>query len=288
MMQQRQPQRWFGVNYTVNLYRGCQHRCIYCDSRSQRYEIENFDSVLQYKENAIELMEQELIRKRYKRVVGTGSMGDPYTPAEETLRLTRGMLELLNKHRWPVHIMTKGDLLIRDLDLITEIAASWQPLVGVSCCWTITTLDEELAKIIEPNAPSPMQRMGALKKATVAGAFSGIMIAPVLPFLLDKPTKIVELVRTASDRGASYAIMYPSVTLRDRQRIYFYKQFGEHYPELVDRYRKTFGGREHVESPYSEILYKVFARACQERGMLYKMEEIAERISDREEQLRWV
>ena len=288
MIQQRQPLKWFGVHYTVNLYRGCQHRCVYCDSRSQRYEIEHFDTVLEYKENAHALLKEELVRKRFKRVVGTGSMGDPYTPAEDVLKLTRGMLELLHTHRWPVHIMTKSDLLTRDLDLIGEIAAQWRPIVGASCCWTITTLDETLARIIEPGAPSPMRRMQALKAASAAGAFAGMMICPVLPFLLDKPTKIVELVRCASDHGASYVVMYPSVTLRDKQRLYFYEYIGHHFPSLPNRYQKAFGDREHCESPYSEMLYKVFARACQERGLLYRMEDIAERISDREEQLRWV
>jgi DNA repair photolyase len=152
----KQPDTWFGLKYNMNLYRGCQHQCIYCDSRSECYQIENFSDIL-YKENAIELLENELARKRVKGTIGTGSMNDPYMPVEKKLKLTRRALELIARFRFPVHIITKSDLVLRDLDLLQRINE-----VYTAVSFTITTADDQLAKKLEPGASPPSARFRAM------------------------------------------------------------------------------------------------------------------------------
>jgi len=138
---------WFGIQYTMNLYRGCQHQCIYCDSRSECYQIENFNDTL-VKVNALELLEKELPSKRVKGTVGTGSMNDPYAPVEKQYQLTRGALQLLIKYGFPVHVLTKSKLVVRDVDMLQEIEEKTQALVSFS----ITTCDDQLGKKVEPGA----------------------------------------------------------------------------------------------------------------------------------------
>ncbi|MCA9936647.1 MAG: radical SAM protein, partial [Anaerolineales bacterium] len=173
----KQPDTWFGLKYNMNLYRGCQHQCIYCDSRSECYQVENFSDIL-YKENAIELLANELARKRVKGTIGTGSMNDPYMPIEAKIQLTRRALELIARFRFPVHIITKSDLVLRDLDLLRRINE-----VYTAVSFTITTADDQLAKRLEPAASPPSARLRAIKILAENGILTGITMMPILPFI---------------------------------------------------------------------------------------------------------
>ena len=154
----KDPNGWFGVKYNMNLYRGCEHHCIYCDSRSECYQIADFDGELLVKVNVIELLRKELASKRVKGTVGTGAMQDPYTPSEATLNMTGQALEVIAQWRYPVHIITKSDLILKDLETLVEINK-----VHASVCFTITTADDALGKKVEPGAPLVSDRLRAAK-----------------------------------------------------------------------------------------------------------------------------
>jgi DNA repair photolyase len=201
---------WFGKNYTMNIYKGCCHGCIYCDSRSECYGVENFDEV-RAKENALALLQRELRAKRRAGVIGTGAMSDPYNPFEKKYRLTRDALELIhNVPRFGISIATKSDLIIRDLDVLTSIKRHSPVLVKL----TITTADDALGKKIEPNVAESSRRFSVIKELSDNGIFSGILLMPVLPFLEDHENNISEIIRLAYEHGAKF--IYPAfgVTLR--------------------------------------------------------------------------
>jgi len=196
----KQPEPWFGLKYNMNLYRGCQHQCIYCDSRSSCYQIENFKDIL-VKVNAIDLLEDELSRKRVKGTIGTGSMNDPYMPVEEKLNLTGRALEVIARFGFSVHIITKSDLVLRDLDILREINR-----IYTAVSFTITTTDEDLAIKLEPGAPAVSKRFDAMRVLSENGILTGVTMMPILPFLEDNEDNIAQIVTQAKEAGASYII----------------------------------------------------------------------------------
>lgn len=171
---------WFNANYNMNLYKGCVHGCIYCDSRSNCYNIENFDEV-KVKENALEILEKELRVKKKKGIIMTGAMSDPYNSFEKEEKLTREALKLIDKFMYGVSIITKSDLVTRDIDVLSKIASHSSTTVNI----TITTADDELTKKIEPNAPSSKRRFEAIRKLSGRGINVGVLLTPTLPFIND-------------------------------------------------------------------------------------------------------
>lgn len=257
---------WFGFKYNMNLYRGCQHGCIYCDSRSSCYGIENFEEI-QYKENALELLDKELKSKRVKGTIGTGSMHDPYMPIEKELQLTRRALEIINRHQFPVHVLTKSTLVLRDIDLLKEISK-----VSATVSMTITTADDKLASIIEPYAPKPSERFAAIKELSQNGIYTGILLMPILPFINDKSDSVKEIVNKAKEVGAKYIFPWMGVTLRDRQRAYYYKQLDKNFPGLREIYTKNFGDAYFCPSANQRKLYELLQEECDKAGIKTKMD----------------
>ncbi len=213
---------WYGVDYNMNLYKGCSHGCIYCDSRSNCYHIDNFDKV-RGKENALAILESELIRKKNKGVVGIGAMSDTYNPLERVYEQTRGALKLISKYGYGVSIDTKSNLILRDLDLLKEINTKNNVIVK----FTITTPHDELSKIIEPNVCPSSERLKAIKELSDNGIFTGIMLNPTLPFLTDKEEDIKLLVQLAHQAGAKFIHTYMGMTLRENQRDYYYDKLDQ-------------------------------------------------------------
>ena len=244
---------YFGILYTMNLYRGCTHRCIYCDSRSECYQIEDFDGEILVKINAIELLAKELSPRRQKGRIGTGSMNDPYQAVERKYQLTRQALEIIAQRRFPVHIITKSDLILRDLDLLQEINRE-QALVSI----TITTADDEMARKIEPFASLPSKRLAALRQLRDAGIRVGITMQPVLPFILDNPKNVIETVRQCVEHGAEYILPWMGMSLRNRQREYYYKELDKHFPGVVKQYWKAYGYQYGAQSPRADELYGIY------------------------------
>ena len=220
----KQPDPWFGLKYGMNLYRGCQHQCIYCDSRSECYQIENFADIL-VKVNGIELLRKELASKRVKGTIGTGSMNDPYMPLERELNLTGRALKVIAQFGFPVHVITKSDLVLRDLDTLCEINRRY-----AAVSFTITTTDDELAKRLEPGAPLVSNRLRAIRVLANRGIHTGITMMPVLPFIEDSEDNITQIVQKAHEHGAAYIIPSFGMTLRDRQRAYYYEKLDRLFP----------------------------------------------------------
>jgi DNA repair photolyase len=256
-----QPEPWFGLKYNMNIYRGCQHQCIYCDSRSECYQIENFNDVL-VKVNAIDLLRKELPRKRVKGTIGTGSMSDPYLPLEAQCNLTGQALQVIAAHRFPVHIITKSDLVLRDLDVLCQINQ-----VYAAVTFTITTADDSLAKKLEPGAPLPSARLRALKELAESGILTGVTMMPILPFIEDTQENITQIVALAKESGASYIIPSFGVTLRDRQRDYYYAKLDQHFPGLRKEYEKRFGTQYFAPARNLPQLEAHFQNLCQEANL---------------------
>ena len=173
---------WFGTEYNMNIYRGCCHGCIYCDSRSDCYHNEDFEQV-KVKADALRIIRDDLESKAKLGVVGTGSMSDPYNPFEKELQLTRRALTLLEAYGFGVAIATKSDLITRDIDVLSSIHRTMPAI----CKITLTTCDDALAAKVEPYAPSPSRRLAAVERLSAAGLFTGILMMPILPFLEDNP-----------------------------------------------------------------------------------------------------
>lgn len=260
---------WFGQNYTMNIYKGCCHGCIYCDSRSECYRVENFDEV-RAKENALAILARELKAKRRSGVIGTGAMSDPYNPLEQEFRLTRGALELIDTYGFGVTIATKSDLITRDVDVLKSIHKHSPVLVKI----TITTADDALCKKIEPNVTVASRRFAAIRELTESGIFAGILLMPVLPFLEDNEDNISEIIRLAAENGAKF--IYPAfgVTLRQNQRDWYYEKLDKHFPGLKQTYIKHYGNAYECRSPKAKELWQLLKTECDKYGLLYRMKDI--------------
>ena len=261
----KQPDTWFGTRYSMNIYRGCQHSCIYCDTRSECYRIDDLKDIA-VKTNAIELLQKELHRKRKKGTIGTGSMNDPYMPVEKEYGLTRKALKVIRERNFPVHIMTKSDLVFRDKDIIKEIS---QTYAAVS--FTITTTDDRLAAILEPGAPPPSARLKAMQELARAGIYTGVTLIPVLPFILDDKENIKNVVLQTAQYGGRYILASFGVTLRDRQREYYYRQLDRHFPGMKKKYQSFYGERYSCLVPEHDERSRFFHDLCQNLGIQTRM-----------------
>ena len=254
---------WFGLYYNMNLYRGCQHQCIYCDSRSECYQIEDFNNEVLVKANAIDLLRRELAGKRVVGTIGTGSMNDPYMPLEKDICLTRRALEVIAVAGFPVHAITKSDLVLRDMDLFEHI----QRKTYAAVTFTVTTAYDELSRKLEPGAPGSSRRIAALRALSRRGILTGITMMPVLPFIEDSKENIRQIVLLAAEHGAKYILPAFGMTLRDRQRDYYYARLDQHFPGLRPRYEKAFGDRYSVPARNARQLERFFGELCEKHGI---------------------
>lgn len=262
---------WFGCDHTMNLYRGCCHGCIYCDSRSDCYHNDKFDQV-RVKADALRILRDDLARKVRPALICTGSMSDPYNPFEAELQLTRHALELIDAYDCGVAIATKSDLIARDVDVLASIQ-SHSPVI---CKLTVTTADDTLATKIEPGAPAPSRRLAALERLSRAGLFTGVLLMPVLPFLEDSDENVLGVVEGAAKAGARFIYPALGVTMRQGQREHFLDGLECAFPGrgLKERYLRQYGDRYQCASPRARALWEVFSQACRERGILYDMKSI--------------
>nr|WP_205911117.1 radical SAM protein [Clostridium sporogenes] len=263
---------WFGINYNMNIYKGCSHGCIYCDSRSECYGVENFDKV-RAKKDAIQIITNELRKKRKKGVIGTGAMSDPYNPFEKEMMITREALKEINNFNFGIAIATKSDLVLRDIDILKKIKSHSPTLIKI----TITTFDDGLCKRIEPNVCVTSKRFKAIKELSNNGIFTGILLMPILPFINDNEENIVQIVRKAHECGAKFIFAYGmGLTLRGNQREYFYNSLMEKFPNknIVAKYKETFGNKYECASLNHKRLWYIFKNECEKLGILYKMEDI--------------
>lgn len=262
---------WFGTEFTMNMYRGCCHGCIYCDSMSECYGIDDFGTV-RGKVDALRILRDDLARKVKRGVVGTGSMSDPYNPFEAKENLTRNGLQLLDAYQFGVSIATKSDLICRDIDVLKDIATH-SPVI---CKITVTTADDALAAKLEPGAPSPTRRLAAIQSLSDAGLFAGVLLMPVLPYVEDSEENVLAVVRGAADHGAKFVYAAFGMTTRDRQREAYLSALERLFPGegLRGKYERGFGNRYQCTSPKARRLWDVFQSECQRLGLLYEMRSI--------------
>lgn len=271
----------------MNLYRGCQHGCIYCDARSRCYQINHPFEDIEVKENAVELLEKALQRKRRPCMIGTGAMSDPYIPLELKLRYTRQALELIYKYGFGVAIQTKSDRILRDLDLLKHINGRTKAVVQM----TLTTADEGLCRIIEPNVCTTAARVAALKQFRSAGIPTVVWLSPILPFLNDTEENIRSLLDSCIDAGVKGIINFGmGVTLREGDREYFYAKLDRHFPGLKERYIRTYGNAYEVPSPRDRELTAMFHDICEANGIWHNNDQIfryMSRFEEKTDQMRF-
>jgi DNA repair photolyase len=260
---------WFGNDYNMNIYKGCSHGCIYCDSRSLCYKIENFDQI-RPKQDALRIIRDDLLKKRKRGVVATGSMSDPYNPLEKELKLTRNALELLNAYRFGAAVATKSRLIVRDINILKDIQVHSPVIVKI----TITTHDDNLSKIIEPNASLSSERFSAIKELTGSGVYAGILMMPLLPFIEDTEENIINIVHKAKENGARF--IYPAIgmTLRAGNREYYYEKLDKYFPGIKEKYVRRYGERYTCTAPQVKKLWNTFTNECKSAGLRYEMRDI--------------
>lgn len=261
----KQPETWFGLKYNMNIYRGCQHQCIYCDSRSDCYRLGDLAHI-RVKVNALELLEDVLPRKRVLGTIGFGSMNDPYMPIEKEYRMVRGALSIIFEQGFPVHVLTKSDLVLRDLDLLQGISE-----IYAAVSFTVTTTDDSLAAKVEPGAPRPSVRFKAMRALAKSGILTGVTMMPVLPFIEDDPKNIRQIVRGAKKHGASYIIPAFGMTLRPGSREYYYQKLDAHFPGIKEKYIQAFAGSYQCSVPNWQELNEIFVEEMDAAGMAMRI-----------------
>jgi len=269
---------YFGLDYGMNLYRGCQHHCIYCDSRSLCYEIEDFDGDVLIKGNAVERLRDELPRKRKRGIIGTGSMNDPYMPLEREIELTRRALGAIADYGFGVHVTTKSDLVLRDLDLLKRINRTHRAIVSM----TVTTIDDDLARTVEPGAPPSSARLRALRRVSDAGIEARISLMPILPFIEDNWENVGAILEQARRCGVRAVVPWFGMSMRDRQRSHFYSRLDEHFPGIRSRYEESYGQNYMCPSPNAKALFSKFSEWCERNGIATSVEP---HLTPQEEQL---
>lgn len=255
----------------MNLYRGCTHGCIYCDSRSVCYQMKHDFEDIEVKRDAPRILEDQLRRKRKPCMISTGAMCDPYIPLEEELRYTRRSLEAIARHGFGLAIQTKSARIMRDLDLLAAINARTKCVVEM----TLTTFDEALCRILEPNVSTTAERVAVLEAMRDAGIPTVVWLSPILPFLNDTEENLRGLLAYCVRAKVRGIVCFGfGVTLREGDREYFYRKLDEHFPGMKQRYIRAFGNSYECNSPNHARLWEIYEAACRAHGILYRPEDV--------------
>lgn len=264
----------------MNLYRGCSHGCIYCDSRSRCYHIDHPFEDIEVKKNALELLESALRKKRRKCMIGAGSMTDPYIPLEMELEQVRKALALIERYGFGFTLITKSDRVLRDIDLLQKINEKAKCVVQM----TMTTADDALCRIIEPNVCTTRARFEALKKLRDANIPTVVWLSPILPFINDTEENIAAILDWCAEAGVYGVINFGmGLTLREGNREYFYRQLNRFFPGMKERYIRNYGLRYELDSPNQEKLMHLFHEKCERYGLVHDNGKIFQFLSAFEE-----
>ncbi|BDE97234.1 SPL family radical SAM protein [Raoultibacter timonensis] len=274
-----EPSEWFGIDYVMNLYRGCTHGCIYCDSRSNCYGIKDFTEV-QVKEGTDVLLAKSLHAKKSSGIISTGIIADCYNPYEEEFGVTRRALEIIADCRFGADVNTKSPLVTRDIDVLERVA--WARSANVR--FTITAADDDLARTIEPHAPSSSERFAAMKEISDSGLFTGVMLTPLVPFVTDTAENIESLVELAHDNGARFIYTLGGISIRDGQKEYFMSKLKAMSPKLAKRFRDTYGSSYFCYSLELNNILALLRERCDKAGILYRMDDIIHASQNHTEQ----
>ena len=267
----------------MNLYRGCTHGCIYCDSRSACYKMKHDFEDIEVKRDAALILEEQLRRKRKPCMVGTGAMCDPYIHIEEELQITRACLRLIDEYGFGLAIQTKSARILRDIDILTAINAKSKCVVQI----TLTTFAEDLCRIVEPNVSSTAERFAVLEAMRDAGIPTVVWLTPILPFINDTKENLCGLLDYCVRAKVHGIVNFGfGVTLREGDREYFYKKLDEHFPGMKSRYIRAFGGSYECRSPNHERLWRIFTDECIRHGILYRPDDVFGYIGKFETKIR--
>ena len=251
--------------YGMNIYRGCTHGCVYCDSRSTCYHFTHPFEDIEVKRNAPQLLEQALRSKRKKCVIATGAMSDPYMHCEEQLRLTRQCLQIILDHGFGAAVQTKSDRILQDIDLLEQISRTAKCVVQI----TLTTYDDELCSILEPHVCNTKRRIEVLEEMQKRGIPTIVWLTPILPFINDTEENIRAILHACVRTGVRGVIDFGmGLTLREGDREYYYAVLDRHFPGLKERYIRTYGNAYELPSPRAEELKQIVHQVCEENGML--------------------
>lgn len=257
-------------NNGMNIYRGCTHGCIYCDSRSKCYGFTHEFEDIEVKISAPQLLEKALKSRRKRCMIGTGAMCDPYLHIEENLKLTRKCLELIDQYEYGVAVQTKSTRVLRDMDLLKSINDKTKAVVQM----TMTTYDETLCKILEPNVSTTKERFEALLQFKEAEIPTVVWLTPILPFINDTEENIRGILGYCVEAGVKGIICFDmGVTLRDGNREYFYKALDKHFSGMKNKYIRTYGNAYDIPSPNNKKLLEIFKEVCEKNGMMYQIKE---------------
>lgn len=258
-----------GGHVGMNIYRGCTHGCIYCDSRSRCYQFTHPFEDVEVKRNAPELLEKALQSKRNPCMIGTGSMSDPYMHCEEQLRLTRACLEIIEQYGFGVAIQTKSDRILQDIDLLDRINRKAKCVVQL----TLTTWDDDLCRIVEPNVCHTKRRVEVLEAMRERGIPTVVWLTPILPFINDTEENISSILNACAKAGVKGVICFDmGLTLREGDREYYYAALDRHFPGLKEKYISRYGNAYEVPSLNRDALMRLFYAFCTKNGMLCKPE----------------
>lgn len=264
----------------MNLYRGCQHGCIYCDSRSACYHMNHEFEDIEVKSNAIELLEQALRGKRKKCMIGTGAMTDPYLPLELELQHVRQALVLIERYGFGFTVITKSNRVLRDLDLLKRINEKTKCVVQM----TLTTYDEALCRKLEPNVSTTHERFETLLKMREAGIPTVVWLTPILPFINDTKENIEGILNLCAEAKVYGVICFAmGLTLREGNREYYYQQLDRLFPGLKETYIRRYGNQYMIDSPHNSELMKLFHQTCASNGMVHHNEQIFRYLNTFEE-----
>ena len=267
----------------MNLYRGCQHGCIYCDSRSLCYNMSHAFEDIEVKENGPALLEKALKGKRKRCMIGTGSMSDPYMPLEAELGYTRRALELACRYGFGFTLITKSARVLRDMDLLKKINDSTKCVVQM----TLTTYDEALCRKLEPNVSTTAERFQALEVLRDAGIPTVVWLCPILPWINDTEENLRGILDYCVRAGVKGVINFGmGLTLREGNREYFYRQLDRHFPGLKERYLRSFGNAYSLPSPNEKKLMGIFHEVCEAKHILHDNEQIFHYLNEFEEKQR--
>lgn len=254
----------------MNIYRGCSHGCIYCDSRSACYQFNHEFEDIEVKVNAAKLLEDALRRKKHKCMIGTGAMSDPYMHIEQKLGNMRKCLEIIENYGFGVTVLTKSSKILRDLDLLKKINKKAKCVVQM----TLTTYDEDLCRIIEPNVETTYERFNALEVFRDNGIPTVVWLCPILPFINDTAENMKGILAYCTRAGVKGIINFGmGVTLREGNREYFYKKLDEYFPGLKQKYISIYGNNYELPSPNTNILYDIFKTECIKNSIMHNPEE---------------
>jgi len=253
-----------------NFYRGCTHGCIYCDARSKCYQINHEFEDIEVKKNAPELLERALKSKRKRCMIGTGAMSDPYNHYEPELQITRRCLEIIDRYEFGLAIQTKSTRILRDLDLLKSINEKAKCVVQM----TLTTYDEDLCKIVEPNVSTTKERFDALLKFKEAGIPTVAWLCPILPFINDSKENLQGILDYCIKAEVKGIILFGmGLTLREGDREYYYAALDKHFPGLKKKYAETYGSSYDLPVPNHRELMKIFNETCRTNNIMYNPEE---------------